>query len=279
MGSSDAARIAALNIYPVKSCGGIALDRAELTPTGLKHDREWMVVDEDGRYLTQRGLPRLALIRPVLDDATLELRSPDSGPLRVSLTARGAPAHVRVWADNCAAFDCGDDAAEWLEDFLDRPARLVRYDFRSQRLSDPSYCGGIEAGNAFSDGFPLLIISQASLDDLNDRLAERSEAPLTMNRFRPNIVIDGVHAFEEDYIRALTGEGIELRPVKPCTRCAITTTDQDTAERGVEPLLTLATYRHDDRLDGVAFGQNAIIARGIGRRLAVGGELEIDWNF
>ncbi len=277
MGNTEvsAARIIGLFIYPVKSCGGIAVDKARLDTAGLEHDRRWMIVDATGTFLTQRSLPRLALIATRLGGGALELAAAGMPALRVATNPPGPVVDVRVWNDTCAAFDCGSAAADWLATVLGRPARLVRFDERCERLSDSYWTGGTSVRNAFSDGFPLLLIGEASLRDLNRRLAE----PLPMNRFRPNIVVDGLDPYDEDFVATFTRDGVQLRPVKPCTRCAITTTDQDTAARGVEPLLTLAGYRHHEQLDGVVFGQNVIIAAGVGASLQVGDELAVSWNF
>ena len=166
-------------------------------------------------------------------------------------------------------------AAQWLQDFLGAPHRLVRFDPAFRRRSDPKWTGDIEAFAKFADGFPWLVISQASLDDLNARL----DKPLPMNRFRPNIVVAGLDAFEEDRIAEFSVGNIALRPVKPCTRCAITTTDQELGERsGDDPLRTLRTFRLDRELKGVTFGQNIILRTGIGERLAVGDLLSVAYK-
>jgi uncharacterized protein YcbX len=271
--SSKVATITALNIYPVKSCGGIPLSRARLTETGLEHDRQWLIVQPNGRFVTQRELPRLALIRPALSATTLTLHAPESEPLVLALNHEGVQSQVQCWKDPCAAIDAGDHAAQWLERFLGLPHRLVRFDPAFRRRSDPTWTGDIVAHTLFSDGFPWLLISTASLADLNSRL----ETPLPMNRFRPNIVVDGLNAFEEDRIAELAIRGVALRPVKPCTRCAITTTDQDSGARvGDDPLRTLRTYRLDRQLKGVTFGQNVILRQGVGEWLEVGDTLSVE---
>lgn len=269
--SARTATITALNIYPVKSCAGIPLQRARLTRTGFEHDRQWMIVRPDGRFVTQRELPRLALIRPVLSDH-LRLHAPATDPLSVAAEHDGERVDVIVWRDRCRAIDAGETAATWLEKFLGEPFRLVRFDPAWSRPADAAWTHGTEAFAQFSDAFPWLLISQGSLDALNERL----EQPLPMNRFRPNIVISGVAAFEEDLIDTLSDERVTLRPVKPCTRCAITTTDQTTGERdGEEPLRTLRAFRLNRELRGVAFGQNAIAISGIGEYLEVGQTLRL----
>jgi uncharacterized protein len=270
--NSKVATITALNIYPVKSCAGIALSRAQLTTTGFEHDRQWLIVQPTGKFVTQRERPRLALIRTELSGRTLKLHAPGQDPLEIPTDQDGAAMQVQVWKDHCASIDAGDAAATWLERYLGQPHRLVRFDPAFRRRADPEWTGAIESYAQFSDAFPWLLISQASLDDLNSRL----DAPLPMNRFRPNIVVDGLEAFEEDEVAELTTGQIALRPVKPCTRCAITTTNQETGERtGDDPLRTLRTFRLDRQLKGVTFGQNVIMRSGLGNWLSVGDRFDI----
>lgn len=266
--------IHSLNVYPVKSCRGIGLDEALVTEAGFLHDREWMFVRADGRFITQREEPRLALIAPALREQMLELNAPGMDTLVVDADARGTATEVTVWRDSVPAFDIGEPAAAWITRYLGTPARFVRFDPRHRRASNTSWTGGVEALNRFSDGYPWLVISRGSLDDLNSRL----EQPLPMNRFRPNIVLDGVAAFAEDQIAELIVGAVHLRMVKPCTRCAITTTDQSTAERGKEPLRTLLKYRYSSELKGVLFGQNAILIAGAGASLRTGASVEIVWK-
>lgn len=267
--------ITALNIYPVKSCRGIALDRALITPTGFAHDREWLIVHPNGQFVTQREEPRLALIQTALDSETLRLTAPGMGTLAIPLKtdARGAAVEVTIWRDRCAAFDAGAEATSWLTTFMGKPFRLVRFDSARKRASDVVWTRGVEALNQFADAFAWLIISQASLTDLNSRL----ERPLPMNRFRPNIVVDGLPAYGEDDVHQFSADEITLRVVKGCTRCAIPTTNQATGEReGDEPLRTLRSYRFSRELKGVLFGQNSILIAGAGRQLAVGQQLEVE---
>lgn len=264
-----------LNIYPVKSCRGIALDRAVLGETGFAHDREWLIVQDEGRFVTQREEPRLALVEPRIEHGELRLGAPGMPTLAVDAAAATNPVEVVCWKDRCAAFDAGNQAAEWLHGFLGKRYRLVRFDNRRKRTSNRDWTGEIEALNQFSDGFPWLLISRASLDDLNARIGR----PLPMNRFRPNIVVDGVPAYAEDRAHELVKDGIRLRAVKPCTRCIITTTNQVTAERdGDEPLRTLRSYRFSAELKGVLFGQNLVLVAGVGRELRVGDALQVSWK-
>lgn len=269
------AKIAALHVYPVKSCRGIAVDGATLAATGFTHDRQWMVVRPDGRFVTQREEPRLALVATAIADGALKLGAPGAGTLTLPLDHGGAAVEVTCWKSRCAAFDAGDAAASWLEAHLGKPMRLVRFDPARKRVADPQWTGNVEALIQFSDGFPYLVISQASLDELNGRLPQA----LPMNRFRPNIVVDGLPAYGEDEVHEFRADGVRLRVVKSCARCVITTTDQDKGERdGEEPLRTLRAYRSSRELQGVVFGQNVILAEGEGRELRVGQALGVEFK-
>lgn len=268
-------RIGSLHVYPVKSAAGIELERAALTSAGIAEDRRWMLVGPGGAFLTQRELPRLALVRPSLSEKELRLSAPGMAPITVLLAQLGERRRVRVWRHVCDAFDEGPLVAQWLGGFLGRDCRLVRFDPAHRRLSARAWTGDIEAENRFSDGFPLLAVNSASLADLNARLAQ----PLPMNRFRPNIVLEGLEAFDEDRIEELRAGDIRLQFAKPCTRCAITTTNQDTGSvEGAEPLRTLKTYRYDAALRGVSFGQNLVICSGVGAHLQRGQSLQLRWR-
>jgi uncharacterized protein YcbX len=269
------ATISALNIYPVKSCRGIALDAATLGDTGLSDDRHWMMVRPNGRFVTQRELPRMALIGTTVGPAGLELRTPGMPPLSVPRHGEGAALAVTVWKFDGSGIDCGDEAAHWCSQFLETPLRLVRFDVRVPRECSAEWTRDTRAITEFADGFPILVISRASLAELNSRLPDA----LPMERFRPNVVIDGVDAYDEDRIHELRSDQVTLRLVKPCMRCSITTTDQQRgAVDGVEPLATLKTYRYDRGQKGVAFGQNSIVASGVGSRLLVGQSFDITWK-
>lgn len=252
--------IDSLFVYPVKSCGGIAVRQAQLTPRGLQYDREWMVVSPDGRFITQREEPRLALVGTALQEDHLELSAPGLPPLAVPLqrSVRGASVEVTVWHDRVLGFDEGQAAASWLGEHLRRDVRLVRFDDARARPTDPAWSHGLAGTSAFADGYPVLVLSRASLDDLNSRLP----SPLPVDRFRPNVCLGGCAPYAEDAIGALASQHMRLRIVKPCTRCVITTTEQSTGvAQGDEPLRTLKTYRWDRALHGVTFGQNAIVER------------------
>jgi uncharacterized protein len=268
--------IVQLNVYPVKSCRGTSLREATLVETGIDLDRNWMFVDGSGDFLTQREVPALALVEPQVAHGGLELRAPGMPALSLPRDSRCAAARVRIWDEDCPALDEGDTAGRWISDYLGFRARLVRFDPGFKRASNREWTGEITALNRFSDGYPLLVISEASLRDIGARLGQA----LPANRFRPNIVIAGIEAYEEDYLDLLSGPELALKLVKPCSRCQIVNTDQETGQVGVEPLLTLAAYRGNPRLDGaVSFGQNAVIVEGIGTKLRVGDRLSESWRF
>ncbi len=267
--------ISALYVHPIKSCAGVDVREALLIETGLEFDRAWMVVDAHGRFLTQRELPRMALVTPTLRHSEVVLRAPGMLALHLSIDGVEEPTRVTVWNDEVAAYDMGSLAAQWFSDFLGQPCRLVRFDPDQKRLSSKKWTGDIDAENAFSDAYPLLVTSEASLDDLNAKLAQRGVAPVAMNRFRPNLVLSGLEAYGEDHldeIRFDTPEGeVVLKLVKPCSRCTIPSVDPATGEQGHEPGDTLATYRADARLDGaLTFAMNAVIVKGIECGLRVG---------
>ena len=275
MNLPDTARIAALYSYPVKSARGTEHAQATLTAAGLDGDRLWMIVTPEGRFLTQRELPRLALLAPALSADTLLLRCAGTADFAVARSRPGGACRVRVWKDDCAAFDEGDAAAEWLRHLLGSPCRLVRFDPTEPRLSDRAWTGALLAPNRFTDGFPLLALGAASLRDLNARLP----AALPVNRFRPNLLLEGLGAYDEDRIDELHAGNVRLRVVKPCTRCSITTTNQDLGTvEGEEPLRTLKTYRYDAALRGICFGQNLIVAAGVGETLRRGQEFRVRWR-
>jgi uncharacterized protein len=272
---SASARIAALHYYPLKSARGIELERALLTNAGFEDDRRWMLVNEAGRFLTQRELPRLALLAPGLSPSALLLSAPQRPPLSIPLARQGPRRSVTVWQDQCEAFDEGDEVAAWLQAFLGRACRLVRFDPSHRRLSAREWTGELEADVRFPDGFPILAVNAASLGELNSRLA----VPLPLDRFRPNIVLEGLQPYDEDRIDELSADGVRLKLVKACTRCKITVTNQDSGEvEGDEPLRTLRQYRYDPGLHGVCFGQNAIVVQGAGATLGRGQMLEIHWR-
>jgi uncharacterized protein YcbX len=211
-----------------------------------------MVVDESGMFLSQRNHPRLALVRTGILDGTLRLEAPDMGSLELPLDpSPTVHTTVRVWKDRCAGTWTGERPARWFSEFLGTPCHLVHMSGETLRPADRSYAPeGTRV--SFADAFPFLIISEASLADLNSRLDE----PVPMNRFRPNLVIAGSEPYEEDRWERVQIDGLRLRIVKPCARCVVTTTDQATAQRSEEPLRTLSRYRKS--WGKVMFGQNAV---------------------
>ena len=291
------ARIAQLYVYPVKSCAGIALSDALLTDTGLDLDRAWMVVDAQGQFVTQREQPRLALVQPQFSrgGSELVLRAPGMLALHLRVDVVEQATQVRVWDDAVAAFDMGDIAAQWFTDFLSLSDqglpvaqaaryRLVRFDPEHQRLSSLKWTDGVQAANQFSDGFPLLVLSQASLDDFNARLQAAGHEPVAMMRFRPNLVLSGVEAYDEDRLDGLRVAADEatvvIKPVKPCPRCPIPNIDPATALSSPAVGDALQAYRCHAGLNGaVTFGMNAITLQGVGALLRVGQTVQANFRF
>jgi len=263
------ATLSTLYYYPIKACRGHTIQAAFVERRGLEHDRRFMIVDQKGVFITQRDEPALALVVPDLTDISLGLSAPNMPGLSLPIAAHAPIKRVSVWSsDGVKAIDQGDEAAEWLSTYLKTPVRLVYMPAESIRVVDSKYAIHSDDHVSFADGYPILIASQESLDELNTRL----KMPLPMNRFRPNLVVEGCGAFEEDAWKRIRISEVELALVKPCARCEVTTIDQATALQGKEPLKTLATFR---RVNGnkVMFGMNAIpLNEG---RLRVGDRVEI----
>jgi hypothetical protein len=259
--------VSALWRYPVKSLRGIAAEHLSLGPRGPELDRQWMLVDPAGEFLTQRRHPRMSLVEVGLGSDGLKLNAPGMPPLTVPYAGGGERLSVQIWNDRCAAERVGAEADAWLGAFLELECHLVRFPDQAIRQVDTRYAGpGDQVG--FADGFPLLLISQASLDNLNARLRE----PVDMRRFRPNLVVSGCEAHAEDGWRRLRIGELEFEVAKPCSRCPIPGIDPDTAQRSPEVLKVLAQYRRGD--DGkVYFGQN-VLHRGSGE-LQVGQAVEV----
>lgn len=244
--------ISAIWRYPVKSLGGETLESVDVGRLGPAWDRRWMVTDPNGVYITQREEPRLALARASMQSGQLVVLTETLETLRVPVEPdSGRRLRVQVWRDSCASVALGGIAREWFSDFLGRHCELVYLPEVGGRQVDPEY-GEARDRTSFTDGYPFLIIGQSSLDDLNARLDE----PLPMNRFRPNLVVEGAEPYAEDGWQRVSIGDMTLRVVKPCPRCVVTTTDQETAETGSEPLRTLSTYRITD--GKVMFGMNAV---------------------
>lgn len=278
------ARLSGLYVHPIKSCGGISVNEALLVETGLEFDRAWMVTDEHGDMITQRERPLLALVQPTLRASDMVLRAPGMLALHLRLDTVEAPTRARVWDDIVKAYDMGSLAAQWFSDYLGRTARLVRFDPDQRRSSDTRWTGAQLADNAFSDGFPLLVAGSASLADLNQRLVARGQAAVGMERFRPNLVLDGLQPWDEDHIDEIeinTAEGpVRLKLVKPCSRCTIPNVDPATGTATNEPGDTLAGFRADPRLDGaLTFGMNAIVLSGVEHSLRPGQVARVKWAF
>lgn len=241
-----------LNIYPIKSARGIALDESEVDGFGLRYDRRWMVVDESGVFLSQRTHPRMALIVPSISDGMLRLNAPVMSPMATPLNPSATVStQVTVWDDVCSATWVGERAAQWFTEFLGIPCSLVHMSDDIVRPANPAFAPP-GARVSFADGYPFLLISEESLADLNGRLSR----PVPMDRFRPNLVVAGGAPYAEDGWNRIEIGDVPMRVVKPCPRCVVTTTDQLTTVRAKEPLRTLATYR---KVNGeVMFGQNVL---------------------
>ncbi|MGI8895130.1 MAG: MOSC domain-containing protein [Casimicrobiaceae bacterium] len=276
--------IDALHVYPVKGCRGLSPERVVAEVTGFANnglgDREWMVIDSQARFVTQREFPRLALVEVSLAGDRLALTTPQLSPLRLPLASNPCPAReVRVWRSAVRGFDEGDRAANWLSRALGAPVRLVRFDRTKPRRCNSDYVGATGAQTLFADGYPVLVIGLASLTDLNARLEANGFPEVPMNRFRPNLVLAGLDPYAEDYIDTIEAGGVVLQCVKPCTRCQVTTTDQATGHVGVEPLRTLSGYRMNERFGGVTFGMNAIVVAGAGGTLTRGDDARVAFRF
>ncbi len=273
-----------LHVYPVKSCAGINLRESLLIETGLEFDRAWMVTDERGEAVTQRAFPRMALIQPTLKSFEMILRAPGMLALHITLDTVEKPVRAKVWNDDVAAYDMGDLCAQWFSDFLGAKVRLVRFDPEQKRLSERRWTGEIEAENGFADAFPLLVTSAASMLELNRRLQVHGHEPVTMARFRPNLVLDGLEAHGEDPLDEITigtDEGaVRIKLVKPCARCPIPDVDPLSGVAGHGVGDALAGYRADARLDGaLTFGMNAVIVEGFERTLRVGMNGSANYRF
>jgi uncharacterized protein len=260
--------LSALTYYPIKACAGTSVPRAQTNERGLVGDREFMIVDGDGNFLTQREHPRLALVKPTLGFGLLSITAPDMDTLTLDPLDARETRKVTVWEYSGTARDMGTQAAAWFSQYLGLSTRLVQQDHRQPRRVSPDYALHPHDQTSFSDGYPFLLISEASLADLNTRLG----SPLPMNRFRPNLVVTDCAPFAEDTWRQIRIGDLTFAVVKPCARCAVTTTDQDTGKRGQEPLTALATFRRIQGNAKVMFGQNVIYAEPGAER---GGWLEV----
>ena len=258
--------VSSLYLYPLKSARGLSLDQVVVDAFGVEGDRRFMVVGPDGHFITQRRHPKMALLSVSMAPAGLTLAFPGHGSVHVDIPTEGPHAMVEIWGESVRGHEVGVAADAWLSRCLNTPCRLVYMRDETYRPVDPDYASK-PAQVSFADGFPLLLISQASLDDLNGRLG----LPVDMRRFRPNIVVTGTEPFEEDGWRRVRIGSVELDVVKPCARCVMTTVDPETGQKGKEPMKTLSAYR---KVDGaVLFGQN-LIHRSTGN-LRLGQELTV----
>ena len=259
--------ISQINVFPIKACRGSSLDHALVTRTGFAHDRSMLLIDKKGVAITQRESPILCLVCPqVLDSETIKVNAPGKSELVIRKINSGITYKARVWSDICQATDQGEEAAQWFSELIANDCRLVTMKEDFVRPVDHEYATGMQEVG-FADGFPFLMISEASLADLNSKL----EIPVPMDRFRPNLVVRDCEAFAEDRWKKIRIAGIAFDIVKPCARCVVTTIDQDYALKGGEPLRTLAAYRSID--NKVMFGQN-LVHHGLGR-ISVGDPVEI----
>ncbi|MGW5675137.1 MOSC domain-containing protein [Streptomyces sp. NPDC003860] len=266
------ATVAELLSYPVKGCAGVSTPTAVLTPAGLAHDRSFMVTDEEGVFRTQRRHPQMAVIRPEVSDdgERLTLGAPGTDPVGIDVDASGPPRQVELFGKSFRGVDQGDGVAGWLSDFLGAPSRLVRVPVDHDRVTD----GRIPGTSGYADSCAVHVLSRSSLDLLNRRLGENGAPPLPMDRFRPNVVVDGWDApHTEDRAHRIAVADVELGYAKLAVRCAVTTVDQGAgAKAGPEPLRTLAAYRRA-AAGGVAFGTKyAVLSPG---ELAVGDEVRV----
>lgn len=277
-------QITDLFIYPVKSLKGIALDNSQTGQRGLEFDREWMITDNAYNFISQREIELMTTIETKIDSSSLILSSPQNSRLKVPLESnRINKVKVMVWDDYCDAYDEGDEASSWLTEALGRhkggSLRLVRFDQKDKRLVPKKYLNGVHAESAFSDQFPYLITSWESLSKLNNGLLENNSKKVSMNRFRPNIVIKGLSEIEKMTSFNLTCEkgDYQFGLRKPCKRCKITTINQETGEveNPKEPLATLVKLKNSEESHGAFFGQNAILLSDYGV-LRVGDLLELN---
>jgi uncharacterized protein YcbX len=266
-------------VYPIKSCAGVSVRQAKICSLGLQWDRQWLIVDDQGLFQTQRQIPHLVWVTATASSTRLTLSAPNQPDLDMPwANPHSVRRRVTIWKDTLDALDMGQAASDWLNAFLEVPGRsfsLVQFDPQQTRWSDPAWTGPVASAHQFADGFAINVLAQSSLDQLNDRRSEQGLEPLSAWRFRPNLILSGLDAHEEDHIRYLrfpTPEGsIEFELVKPCPRCQIPDIDPQTAinESDVSPLL--ATYRQIPKMDhAICFGMNGVVRAGAGLTLQVG---------
>jgi len=266
--------ISDLFVYPVKSCAGVRMKEVSIVPTGFAFDRDWMVVDTDGNFVTQREHPMLALVKPALNGG-VTLTAPDMEPLHVTANGGGEPVAITLFGETCAAMSTTPESDAWFSKYLGGKFRLVKCDPATLRKGGVQYPQRDDAPTSFVDNYGVLVISQASHAALNQKLPQA----VPMNRFRPNIVVAGIDEHEEDYFTNARSGDVALRFVNPCYRCSLTSIDQQSATPGLDVLPTLSTYRYDEAVKGVKFGAYAAISGGVGAQLCVDSDLDVDWSF
>jgi uncharacterized protein YcbX len=268
------ATIAGLFVYPVKSMRGTEKSRVRVTGTGFEWDRQWMLIDAGGTFLSQRTHPQLACIVPAVTSDALVLNAPGLPQLSLPLTSAGESVAVRVHRDPCVGVDQGAQAHEWASRAVGQPVRLVRVPTETKRNANREFAGSVPAPMGFADGFPVLVCNQASLQDLNTRMPQA----VPMERFRPNIVLEGLPAWAEDRIDTLTVGPLTLHLVKPCTRCTIPSIDQRTGMPSTDPGPVLRQFRFNKNLLGVTFGENAVIVAGTGGEIERGARCRVSFE-
>jgi len=268
-------KIAELFVYPIKSCAGVSMKEVSIVPTGFEFDRNWMVIDDSGTFVTQREHPKLALVKPEFANGGLVLNAPGMEPLHVSANGTGAPVSISLFGETLPALGTTPDADAWFSKYLGGSFRLAKTDPATLRKGGVQYPERDAAPTSFVDNYGVLVISEASLAALNKKLSES----VPINRFRPNIVVSDVDEHDEDYFtNARCGE-IALRFINPCYRCSMTSIDQKIGAPGLEVLPVLSTYRYDDAVKGVKFGNYAAVSGGVGSYLRAGSDLDVEWNF
>jgi uncharacterized protein YcbX len=245
-------KVSQINFYPVKSCAGLSPLSCKVVDTGFEHDREWMIVDEIGNFITQRQYSKLALVKTTLIENGVRLEAPDMTVIDVPIILEGVRIETEVWGNKCVGIDQGQAISNWLSKFIGKNCKLIRMAPDFKRSIKEKYKIKGDEITGFADAFSFLLISEESLNDLNSKLNEK----LPMNRFRPNIVISGGIPYQEDSWKKIKIGEMIFHIVKPCARCEITTVNQSTGEKGNEPLETLGTYRTKPK--GVMFGQNLV---------------------
>ncbi len=265
--------IADIIVYPIKSCAGMSLESAEITETGLALDRCWMLIDADNVAVTQREQPLLALVKPSIVRDGLLVRAPDMAEIIIPFGHSGVEVECSLFGETSTGHVVSEDVSAWFSRYLDLPVRLVRKDPESYRAGGVQYPARDDSPTNFVDNYSILVIGKASLDDLNQHMAE----PVSINRFRPNIVLGGTDAFAEDFVESASSGGVELRFTNICYRCTLTNVNQETAEVTDTTFDTLSSRRKVK--EGVKFGNYAAVEKGLGLRIDKGAEIDLAYGF